>query len=109
MPKANKVATWSHKITQRVTLSTTRWVVLPETACLLGRLFAIASALLAHSRDTSTTRLHLLRTYAQGGLTCCAHKRIMLDEDQVVPEELLRYHMKFRFWYQVMLDACMHG
>jgi len=31
-----------------------------------------------------------------GGLTCCKHKRIMLDEDQIVPPELLRYHMKFR-------------
>jgi len=39
------------------------------------------------------------RQYA-GGLTCCSHKRIMLDEDQVVPDDLLRYHMKFRFWYQ---------
>ena len=36
-----------------------------------------------------------------GGLTCCKHKRIMLDADQPVPDELLRYHMKFRFWYQV--------
>ena len=31
-----------------------------------------------------------------GGLSCCSHKRIMLDVDQVVPDELLRYHMKFR-------------
>jgi len=31
-----------------------------------------------------------------GGLSCCSHKRIMLDDDQVVPDELLRYHMKFR-------------
>ena len=35
-----------------------------------------------------------------GGLTCCKHKRIMLDADQVVQPELLRYHMKFRFWFQ---------
>ena len=35
-----------------------------------------------------------------GGLSCCSHKRIMLDDDQIVPDELLRYHMKFRFWYQ---------
>ena len=33
-----------------------------------------------------------------GGLTCCKHKRIMLDADQEVRPELLRYHMKFRFW-----------
>mmetsp|Transcript_78311 Transcript_78311/g.151216 ORF Transcript_78311/g.151216 Transcript_78311/m.151216 type:complete len:904 (+) Transcript_78311:70-2781(+) len=35
-----------------------------------------------------------------GGLTCCHHKRIMLDADQPVRPELLRYHMKFRFWFQ---------
>jgi len=35
-----------------------------------------------------------------GGLSCCSHKRIILDSDQVVQPELLRYHMKFRFWYQ---------
>ena len=29
-----------------------------------------------------------------GGLTCCKHKRIMLDADQEVRPELLRYHMK---------------
>jgi len=35
-----------------------------------------------------------------GGLSCCSHKRIMLDDDQIVPTELLRYHMKYRFWFQ---------
>jgi hypothetical protein len=35
-----------------------------------------------------------------GGLTCCKHKRVMLDADQAIPAELLRYHMKFRFWYK---------
>eukprot|EP00658_Telonema_sp_P-2_P011110 TRINITY_DN14225_c0_g1_i3.p1 TRINITY_DN14225_c0_g1~~TRINITY_DN14225_c0_g1_i3.p1 ORF type:complete len:942 (-),score=213.51 TRINITY_DN14225_c0_g1_i3:82-2907(-) len=35
-----------------------------------------------------------------GGLRCCGHKRIMLDEDQPVRPELLQYHMKFRFWFQ---------
>mmetsp|Transcript_107539 Transcript_107539/g.335282 ORF Transcript_107539/g.335282 Transcript_107539/m.335282 type:complete len:685 (-) Transcript_107539:95-2149(-) len=35
-----------------------------------------------------------------GGLRCCAHRRIMLDADQEVRPELLRYHMKFRFWFQ---------
>jgi len=35
-----------------------------------------------------------------GGLRCCSHKRILLDEDQEVRPELLRYHMKFRFWFQ---------
>ena len=35
-----------------------------------------------------------------GGLRCCKHKRIMLDADQPIRPELLRYHMKFRFWFQ---------
>lgn len=35
-----------------------------------------------------------------GGLNCCHHKRIMLDADQEIRPELLRYHMKFRFWFQ---------
>jgi len=35
-----------------------------------------------------------------GGLRCCAHGRIMLDADQEQRPELLRYHMKFRFWFQ---------
>jgi len=39
------------------------------------------------------------RTYV-GGLQCCGHRRIMLDADQPVRPELLRYHLKFRFWFQ---------
>lgn len=35
-----------------------------------------------------------------GGLSCCGHKRIMLDVDQDPGDVLLRYHMKFRFWFQ---------
>jgi len=35
-----------------------------------------------------------------GGLQCCHHGRIMLDDDQEIRPELLRYHMKFRFWFQ---------
>ncbi|KAH3737860.1 uncharacterized protein LOC127850309 [Dreissena polymorpha] len=35
-----------------------------------------------------------------GGLQCCKHGRIMLDADQEIRPELLRYHMKFRFWFQ---------
>ena len=38
-------------------------------------------------------------TYA-GGLQCCGHKRILLDADQDPGPDLLRYHMKFRFWFQ---------
>merc|ERR1712232_1179806 len=39
------------------------------------------------------------RTYV-GGLHCCGHRRIMLDIDQPVRPELLRYHMKWRFWFE---------
>eukprot|EP00441_Pelagodinium_beii_P019960 CAMPEP_0197660388 /NCGR_PEP_ID=MMETSP1338-20131121/50813_1 /TAXON_ID=43686 ORGANISM="Pelagodinium beii, Strain RCC1491" /NCGR_SAMPLE_ID=MMETSP1338 /ASSEMBLY_ACC=CAM_ASM_000754 /LENGTH=908 /DNA_ID=CAMNT_0043237725 /DNA_START=30 /DNA_END=2756 /DNA_ORIENTATION=- len=39
------------------------------------------------------------QTYV-GGLSCCGHKRIMLDADQEIRPELLRYHMKIRFWFQ---------
>jgi hypothetical protein len=39
-----------------------------------------------------------------GGLSCCHHMRIMLDQDQrqkhSLDRETLRYHMKFRFWFQ---------
>lgn len=35
-----------------------------------------------------------------GGLSCCHHGRIMLDADQEIRPELLRYHMKWRFWFQ---------
>jgi hypothetical protein len=39
-----------------------------------------------------------------GGLSCCHHNRIMLDTDQRQKHSLdrdkLRYHMKFRFWFQ---------
>ena len=38
-------------------------------------------------------------TYA-GGLSCCGHKRILLDADQDPGPTLLRYHMKWRFWFQ---------
>jgi hypothetical protein len=50
--------------------------------------------LLAEDNPTCNSRQY------SGGLSCCSHKRIMLDDDQIVPPELLRYHMKFRFWYQ---------
>jgi len=42
-----------------------------------------------------------------GGLTCCKHKRIMLDDDQTQNDNgpVLRYHMKFRFWFQEYIPA----
>jgi len=38
-------------------------------------------------------------TYA-GGLSCCGHRRVLLDADQDPGPSLLRYHMKWRFWFQ---------
>lgn len=37
-----------------------------------------------------------------GGLQCCFHNQVMLDADQPdsKPGEELKYHLKFRFWYQ---------
>ena len=36
-----------------------------------------------------------------GGLSCCHHARVMLDEDQSPGTGAqLKYHMKWRFWYQ---------
>ena len=35
-----------------------------------------------------------------GGLSCCGHRRVMLDHDQDPGPSLLRYHMKFRFWFE---------
>eukprot|EP01062_Namystynia_karyoxenos_P072098 TRINITY_DN67_c0_g2_i2.p1 TRINITY_DN67_c0_g2~~TRINITY_DN67_c0_g2_i2.p1 ORF type:complete len:775 (+),score=214.49 TRINITY_DN67_c0_g2_i2:95-2419(+) len=55
---------------------------------------APAGDLLAQANPTCNSRSYI------GGLQCCGHKRIMLDADQEVRPELLRYHMKFRFWFQ---------
>ena len=40
-----------------------------------------------------------------GGLHCCGNGRILLDADQDPGPDLLRYHMKFRFWYQEYVAA----
>ena len=31
---------------------------------------------------------------------CCIHKHNLLDADQEIPAELLRYHIKLRFWFE---------
>ena len=36
----------------------------------------------------------------QGGQSCCHHKNVLLDADQKQPDELLTYHLKFRFYFQ---------
>ena len=50
--------------------------------------------LLAQQNPTCNSRQY------SGGLSCCGHRRILLDTDQDPGDELLRYHMKFRFWFQ---------
>ena len=35
-----------------------------------------------------------------GGLSCCINGHNLLDADQEIPPQLLKYHMKFRFWFQ---------
>ena len=36
----------------------------------------------------------------QGGLVCCHHQNVLLDADQIQPEDVFTYHMKFRFYFQ---------
>ena len=50
---------------------------------------------LLHQKNPSC----FIETY-QGGLSCCHHKNILLDKDQVQPEHNMTYQLKFRFWYQ---------
>jgi len=45
----------------------------------------------------------------QGGLSCCHHKNILLDQHQTPPEELLTYQMKFRFYYQTYKPATQNS
>ena len=40
-----------------------------------------------------------IETY-QGGLSCCHHKNVLLDKDQVQPDHEMTYYLKFRFWFQ---------
>ena len=44
-------------------------------------------------------------THYAGGLRCCRHLQPLLDADQEVPDALLRYHMKFRFWFEEYAPA----
>lgn len=57
-----------------------------------------AGDLLQQANPTCTSKTYV------GGLRCCAHGRIMLDADQEIRPELLRYHIKFRFWFQEYQD-----
>jgi len=56
----------------------------------------VGGDLLAQKNPTCNSR-----QYA-GGLRCCGHRRRMIDADQIqiVGDSTLRYHMKFRFWFQ---------
>lgn len=61
---------------------------------------APAGSLLEQNNPTCNSRQYV------GGLSCCHHGRIMLDEDQNPGTgALLRYHMKFRFWFQEYVPA----
>ena len=40
-----------------------------------------------------------VETY-QGGLSCCHHKNVLLDADQIQPTHEMTYSLKFRFWFQ---------
>jgi hypothetical protein len=53
-----------------------------------------AGSLLAQNNPTCNSRQY------SGGLSCCIHKHNLLDVDQEIPPQLLRYHLKFRFWFQ---------
>ena len=39
-----------------------------------------------------------IETYI-GGLSCCHHKYVLLDKDQVQPNHTMTYQIKFRFWF----------
>lgn len=55
---------------------------------------APTGSLLQQHNPTCNSRQYL------GGLHCCRHKKNLLDEDQEIPPELLRYHIKYRIWFQ---------
>ena len=40
-----------------------------------------------------------IETY-QGGQSCCHHKNVLLDADQVQPTHEMTYSLRFRFWFQ---------
>ena len=50
--------------------------------------------LVADQNPTCNTRQY------SGGLQCCLDGKFLLDADQPPPTELLRYHLKYRFWFQ---------
>lgn len=39
-----------------------------------------------------------IETYI-GGLSCCHHKYVLLDKDQVQPNHTMTFQIKFRFWF----------
>mmetsp|Transcript_42291 Transcript_42291/g.76666 ORF Transcript_42291/g.76666 Transcript_42291/m.76666 type:complete len:891 (-) Transcript_42291:222-2894(-) len=44
-----------------------------------------------------------------GGLVCCYDGALLLDTDQEPPEDLLRYHIKYRIWFQEYSPAPSAG
>ena len=45
------------------------------------------------------------RGFLDTGLQCCRHAHNLLDADQSIPPEILRYHFKLRFWFEVYEPA----
>mmetsp|Transcript_39533 Transcript_39533/g.93014 ORF Transcript_39533/g.93014 Transcript_39533/m.93014 type:complete len:936 (+) Transcript_39533:53-2860(+) len=44
-----------------------------------------------------------------GGIRCCSNGTLLQDIDQPIPEQLLRYHIKLRFWFQEYTPASERG
>mmetsp|Transcript_19469 Transcript_19469/g.23306 ORF Transcript_19469/g.23306 Transcript_19469/m.23306 type:complete len:842 (-) Transcript_19469:99-2624(-) len=72
------------------------------TKCVTFKKFCSSSGSLIDQKNPTCNS----RQYS-GGVRGCGHKRILLDADQPIRPELLKYHMKFRFWYQEYTPA--HG
>eukprot|EP00928_Gymnodinium_smaydae_P061805 TRINITY_DN4579_c0_g3_i1.p1 TRINITY_DN4579_c0_g3~~TRINITY_DN4579_c0_g3_i1.p1 ORF type:complete len:919 (+),score=147.86 TRINITY_DN4579_c0_g3_i1:333-2759(+) len=51
-------------------------------------------SLLEQRNPTCSSRQYI------GGLHCCRHGKNLLDHDQEIPPQLLRYHIKYRIWFQ---------
>merc|ERR1711964_573670 len=46
----------------------------------------------------------MLRSY-KGGLRCCKKDSILLDRNQIQPEELDTYQVKFRYYFEEVQDV----
>ena len=67
-----------------------------QPADVLAQLRAVADGRAAEPAQRPTCDI---RTY-QGGLRCCPHEGFLLDHDQAVPDDVLEYRFKVRFYFQ---------